>query len=428
MERAVGPVWVGTASSHGKEAVVGATRPPSRNSRSAVPRIAATRARAGGRTQRRLDGAYREYARRRRPAPYAAKRPVEADSDQAMRGHAARNGITFMPAASAFDAISQVLQRPLPIRRQFHVAVGRHGGVLLAVRQQQFDDIAAETVLAQQRRRGAARPMRAEVGHAEVDALEEVVQRHVAHRHAAAEDRREDVLAMPRQLVHLAQEFNGLARQEHAVRLAHLHALGRDVPLRGVEVELGPLRAQQFALAGHREHQQLGRRDGRHMRALLVQLAPERPQLFLAQVPVMLDRCARDGTAQRLRRVRRHQQVADRVVVELLHDDADALGGHGGVGARLDDGQHVAGLHVRKLHVADRRVDVGVEPAHDLRDVGGRSIEQRLVDPAAREGAEPSGRVTRPPCGRPLTPAWTWPGSRLARRGRATPRAGRAPA
>ena len=98
---------------------------------------------------------------------------------------------------------------------------------------------------------------------------------------------------------------------------------------------------------------------------------------------------------QRLRRIRRHQQVTDRVVVELLHDDADALGGDWRVGARLDDRQHVARLHVRKLHarklharklhVADRGVDVGLEPAHDLRDVGGRSIEQRVVDPAARE-------------------------------------------
>ena len=102
----------------------------------------------------------------------------------------------------------------------------------------------------------------------------------------------------------------------------------------------------------------------------------------------MLDRCARDRTTQRLRRIRRHQQVADRMVVELLHDDADALGGHRRVGARLDDRQHIAGLHVRKLHVADRRVDVGVEPAHDLRDVGGRTIEQRLVDPATREDAD----------------------------------------
>ena len=193
---------------------------------------------------------------------------------------------------------------------------------------------------------------------------------------------------MARQFVNLAQQFNRLARQEHAVRLAHLHALGGQIPLRRVEVELPALRSQQFALAANREHQELGRRDGRHMRALLVQLAPERPLPFLAQVPVMLDRGAGDRTAQRLRRIRRHQQIADRMVVVLLHDAADALGGYWGVGARLDDRRHLAGLNVRKLHVPDRRVDVGVEPAHDLRDVGGRSIEQRLVDPAAREDAD----------------------------------------
>jgi hypothetical protein len=41
---------------------------------SAATRIAAARADAGGRAERRLDGAYGEYARRRRPAPPAAKR------------------------------------------------------------------------------------------------------------------------------------------------------------------------------------------------------------------------------------------------------------------------------------------------------------------------------------------------------------------
>lgn len=40
--------------------------------RTAVPRIAAARANAGGRTERRLDGGNREHARPRRPAPYAA--------------------------------------------------------------------------------------------------------------------------------------------------------------------------------------------------------------------------------------------------------------------------------------------------------------------------------------------------------------------
>lgn len=195
--------------------------------------------------------------------------------------------------------------------------------------------------------------MRAEVGYAEIDALEKVVQRHVAHRHAAAEDRREDVLAMPRQLVHLAQDLDGLARQEHTMRLAHLHALGGDVPLRGIEVELGPLRAQQFALAGHGEQQQLGRRNRRGVRALLVQLAPERPKFLLAQVAMSSTGARAMAYTRRLRRVRRHQQVADRMVVDLLHDHVDAPGRHGGVGARLDNGQHVARLYLVELHVAD---------------------------------------------------------------------------
>jgi hypothetical protein len=39
----------------------------------------------------------------------------------------------------------------------------------------QFHDIPTEPMLAQQRRRRAARPMRAEVGNTEVDALEEVI-------------------------------------------------------------------------------------------------------------------------------------------------------------------------------------------------------------------------------------------------------------
>jgi hypothetical protein len=59
------------------------------------------------------------------------------------------------------------------------------------------------------------------------------------------------------------------------------------------------------------------------------------------------------------------------MVVDLLDDHADALGGPGRVYPALDDREHVAGLHVAHRHVADGRVHVGVEPAHDLRDVAG---------------------------------------------------------
>ncbi len=100
----------------------------------------------------------------------------------------------------------------------------------------------------------------------------------------------------------------------------------------------------------------------------------------------MLDRRPCDGSAQRLRRVRRHQQVADRVVVDLLDDHTDALCRHSGVGARLDDGQHVAGLHLVELHVADAWIDVGIEPAHGLGPVAAGPIEQGLVDPALHLG------------------------------------------
>jgi hypothetical protein len=85
-------LWVGTASSRGKEAVVGAARPPIRNPRSAVPRIAAARASAGGRTERRLDGGHREYVRWRRPAPHAAQRTIatqdrKLDASTSLREH-----------------------------------------------------------------------------------------------------------------------------------------------------------------------------------------------------------------------------------------------------------------------------------------------------------------------------------------------------
>ena len=66
----------GTASSPGREAVVGTAGQRSRDPGSAVPRTAAARACAGGRTERRLDGATREYARRRRPAPHTAHQPI----------------------------------------------------------------------------------------------------------------------------------------------------------------------------------------------------------------------------------------------------------------------------------------------------------------------------------------------------------------
>ena len=92
------------------------------------------------------------------------------------------------------------------------------------------------------------------------------------------------------------------------------------------------------------------------MRALNCELAPELAKFLLGQVAVMFNRRAGDGTAQRLRRICGHQQIADRVVLYLLDDHADAFSRHRRVGAGLDDGQHVAGLHLGQLHVTDGRV------------------------------------------------------------------------
>ena len=56
--------------------------------------------------------------------------------------------------------------------------------------------------------------------------------------------------------------------------------------------------------------------------------------------------------------------------------------------------QPVARMHFCKLHVADRRVDVGIEPAHDLRDGGGRSTKQRAATDACLvlEGLSPRSK------------------------------------
>lgn len=77
------PAWLSGMGRQRPVATVGSCRWPTRPpadvvgrhppaSRAAPPRIAAAQACAGGLVERRLYGAYREYARRRRPAPPAA--------------------------------------------------------------------------------------------------------------------------------------------------------------------------------------------------------------------------------------------------------------------------------------------------------------------------------------------------------------------
>jgi len=96
--------WVGTDSSHGREAVVGAARRPGRNPRSAVPRIAAARTSADGRTERRLDVANREYVCRWRPAPHAALLPLRFPVRTTAIGHIAALRGEFGSGSSGSEA------------------------------------------------------------------------------------------------------------------------------------------------------------------------------------------------------------------------------------------------------------------------------------------------------------------------------------
>ena len=110
-----GLVWVGTASSRGRKAVIEAAGPPGPNPRSAVPRIAAAWVGADGRAERRLSLAFREYDSRWRPAglaanpPASTKKPLQTDcghsglsgrfrrSPKATEGISARSRIFFTP-------------------------------------------------------------------------------------------------------------------------------------------------------------------------------------------------------------------------------------------------------------------------------------------------------------------------------------------
>ncbi len=71
-----GPQWVETSSSRVRKAAAGAASPIANSPRSAVPPIAAARARDGGRTEGQLHGGHNELACQHRPAPHAAKPPL----------------------------------------------------------------------------------------------------------------------------------------------------------------------------------------------------------------------------------------------------------------------------------------------------------------------------------------------------------------
>ena len=61
----------------------------------------------------------------------------------------------------------------------------------------------------------------------------------------------EDKAACPRPRAQRLQGLQRLPGERHEVRGAHLHALGRDLRLRGVDVNFGPLRTPQLARTKH---------------------------------------------------------------------------------------------------------------------------------------------------------------------------------
>lgn len=71
--------------------------------------------------------------------------------------------------------------------------VGRSDPVALGMRQQQLHDVAAETVLPEERRRSASGAVRRKIRYAEVKTLEEVIQRRIPQRDRCPEDRRKDI-------------------------------------------------------------------------------------------------------------------------------------------------------------------------------------------------------------------------------------------
>jgi hypothetical protein len=64
---------------------------------------------------------------------------------------------------------------------------------------------------------------------------------------------RKDVVAGATDGVQFAQYLDGLTGERHDVLCTHLHAHGGDSPLGVVEVDFGPFRLSQFALANEQQ-------------------------------------------------------------------------------------------------------------------------------------------------------------------------------
>lgn len=193
-----------------------------------------------------------------------------------------------------------------------------------------------------------------------------------------------------------------------AMRLLHLHSLGRQVPLPLLQVELPPARAQDLRVAAPAVLQQLRRCDGCEVRSLPIFGPPEGARFGLAQVAMVLGRRHLDRAAHRQRRNHFHQQLLDDVVVDLLDDGPDTLGRLGCGPNRFDDLQNVGRTNRTQPLGSDSRPYETLETRLDLLPIGIRLGHQPFRDPALGERLELVGR--RHSVGGPFAFARSTPG------------------
>ncbi len=149
-----------------------------------------------------------------------------------------------------------------------------------------------------------------------------------------------------------------LARQGHQVRRAHLHALGRDIPARLLQVDLRPLGAAQLGGSHEGERQQLQRGAGYRAAVVGLDRSQERAELL---------RLGQSREVLRLVRLERASQRRRWVLLGAPSSDGvaeDAARPHPRL--RQDD-QRAAPLHRRQRLAHDRHRDLPHRHRADMR-------------------------------------------------------------
>ena len=134
-----------------------------------------------------------------------------------------------------------------PIRQSLSPVVRRSDLIPLRMRELQLDEI---RVPAQLIETGAGHGAEAVGGHfvaGIAEAAQGGIHRVHGHRPVPALQGREDVSALAGDAAELPEEGDSLGGQRNDVPLPHLHALGRDAPLGGLQVDFAPFCGPEFA-------------------------------------------------------------------------------------------------------------------------------------------------------------------------------------